>query len=228
MARSSVSATVRKTYNILSWQQLSLMFHRHRYCARGLRQATIFEVEVAQDDEWIGAVTLKWIGLLKIPTVALVSKSAHKAVELLWRYVRHSPRDQLSLRNKRCQLCGWITNRKYLNRAQCCKCSNTKVCFECTYVTADGRRLCGVCDLESDAPLHLQSMVKFLDGSGVHDALDYLQNAGHHSIEKMKQKRMPNLMQYLMILWHRFAHEASIATQPTHQPLAHEYLNKMD
>ena len=104
LARSSVSATVRKTYNILSWQQLSLMFHRHRYCARGLRQATIFEVEVAQDDEWIGAVTLKWIGLLKIPTVALVSKSAHKAVELLWRYVRHSPRDGLSLRNKRCTL----------------------------------------------------------------------------------------------------------------------------
>ena len=53
-------------------------------------------------------------------------------------------------------------------------------------------------------------------------------SALHHSIERMKQKRMPNLMQYLMILWHRLAHEASIATQPTYQPLAHEYLNEMD
>ena len=75
----------------------------------------------------------------------------------------------------------------------------------CSYVSADGRRLCGNCGLEGDAPTRFKSIMRFLDDSGLYDALDYLQLNGDHSIEKMTEKRMPNTMRYIIIEWRRMA-----------------------
>ena len=75
----------------------------------------------------------------------------------------------------------------------------------CSYVSADGRRLCGNCDLEEDAPMQLKSIVRFLDDSELYDALDYLHSNGNHSIEKMSERRMPNTMRYIIIEWHRMS-----------------------
>ena len=222
------SARSLESCNVLSWQQLSIMFHTHRYRAQRIYSCEPFlTVEVATDDEWIGGITLQWIGLLKIPTVALVSRSAHKAVEVVWRFVRNSPMDGITQMHDLCSHCGWITQNKLVGEGTylCDECRNSGICFDCSYVTADYRRLCGQCDLQSDAPIHLQNMQKFFDDYGVHDALDYLQSCGDHRIEVMKQKRMPNFMRYLLILWHRFVEDTGEPVHPHADLLADVYLS---
>ena len=79
----------------------------------------------------------------------------------------------------------------------CIKCHNTGICRECTYVTADGRLLCGECDLEPDAPLCLKQISDFLTDSGVCEALDYLQLCGEHSRLRDATPRR------IMIAWRR-------------------------
>ena len=187
--------------NLLMFQ-ISLIFQS--YCV----EDALIVIKGAKGLEWIGAITLKWIGLLHIPTVALVCRDAYSAVQVPWRFARDQPQDGIVLRNNRCTLCGWMSGRKtaYPHHGDLCvECNNTGICVACSYVTADGRRLCGVCDLENDAPTRLKSIDRFLNNSGLYDALEYLQLMGNHSIEKMSEKRMPNTMRYIIIEWRRMA-----------------------
>ena len=161
--------------NLLMFQ-ISLIFQS--YCV----EDALIVIRSAKGSEWIGAITLKWIGLLHIPTVALVCRDAHSAIQVPWQWARNQPRDGIVLRNDRCTVCRWMSGRQsaypcHLNL--CVECDNTGICMACSYVSADGRRLCGNCDLEEDAPTRLKSIVRFLDESGLYDALDYLHSNGN-------------------------------------------------
>jgi hypothetical protein len=144
---------------------------------------TSIVTESAAGAGWIGAITLQYIGLVHIPSVRCVCRDAYNAVQVPWQYVRNSPRDGITLMNDRCTLCGWFTGAKSAEDASlCCECNNTGVCSACSYVAADGRRLCGECELEEGSPHNLQSIIQFFDNSRVHDALDYLQTCGNHAL----------------------------------------------
>ena len=178
--------------------RVSKMFHNYRF------NETSIVTEAAEGAGWVGAITLKYIGLLHIPTVAQVCRDANNAVKLPWQYARHQPRDGLTLRNDRCSLCGWFTSALSADdESLCCQCQNTGICSACSYVATDGRTLCGECDLEDGAPDNLRSIIEFFDSSEVHDALDYFQSCGDHSIAKMTTKRMPAMMLYILIEWRR-------------------------
>ena len=167
---------------------------------------TSIVTESAAGAGWIGAITLQYIGLVHIPSVRCVCKDAYNAVQVPWQYVRNFPRDGITLMNDRCTLCGWFTGAKSAEDASlCCECNNTGVCSACSYVAADGRRLCGECELEEGSPHNLQSILGFFNSSGVHDALDYLQSCGNHSIQKMANKRMPNVMLHILVEWRHVA-----------------------
>ena len=178
--------------------RVSKMFHNYRF------NETSIVTEAAEGAGWVGAITLKYIGLLHIPTVAQVCRDANNAVKIPWQYARHQPRDGLTLMNDRCSLCGWFTSAQSADdESLCCECANTGICSACSYVATDGRTLCGECDLEDGAPDNLRSIIKFFDSSEVHNALDYFQSCGDHSIAKMTTKRMPAMMLYILIEWRR-------------------------
>ena len=176
----------------------SAMFQNYRF------EGTSIVTEGAGGAGWVGAITLKYIGLLHIPTVAQVCRDAYKAVQVPWQFARNSPYDGDRLMNDRCTLCGWFTGAKSAEDGSlCCECGNTGICSACTYVAADGRKLCGECELEEGSPHNLQSIIQFFDNSGVHDALDYLQTCGKYSIEEMVNKRMPDMLLHILVQWRR-------------------------
>ena len=178
--------------------RVSKMFHNYRF------KDTSIVTEASEGAGWVGAITLKYIGLLHIPTVAQVCRDANNAVKVPWQYARHQPRDGITLMNDRCSLCGWFTSAQSADdESLCCQCENTGICSACSYVATDGRRLCGECDLEDGAPDNLRSIIEFFDISGVHDALDYFQSCGDHSIAKMASKRMPVMMLQILVEWRR-------------------------
>ena len=69
-------------------------------------------------------------------------------------------------------------------------------------------------------------MRKFLDDSGVHDALDYLHSCGDYRREVMRQKQMPNLMRHLLVAWHRFVEDTGEPVRPYADLLADVYVAK--
>ena len=169
--------SARKRLDSVCWERLSFLFTSYTFTVHGLEEVCV------DGAGWVGGITMKWIGLLKIPTVALVSRSAYKAIEVFWKYARHFPRDGITCRNDRCVNCGWMTSRYCIpedHEELCIECHNIGICRECTYVTADGRLLCGQCDVEPDAPLCLKQISDFRTNSEVCEALDYLQLCGEH------------------------------------------------
>ena len=62
-----------------------------------------------------------------------ICKKLRMTVGLNWAWCRNQPQDGITLRNSRCETCGWLTQRNYEDVEQCYECSNTGVCRQCTY-----------------------------------------------------------------------------------------------
>ena len=125
-------------------------------------------------------VTLRYNGITTWANAIAVSCDFVQILYIPWRYARSVPRDGLMLQNTLCTTCGWWSGNAEADLPLCDDCSNSSVCFRCSYRSpVDGVLRCAACKPRYCDPPYFHAFNNILDLSC--DQIDALQMAGGYS-----------------------------------------------
>ena len=107
---------------------------------------------------WLLAVcSLHYLQAHHWPTHRRICRESSQHLTAAWLRIRNLPRDGISMRNRRCTTCGWVTGNLYADVELCYECHEPAICNDCTYDVPHFGRRCYECE-----PLPLHMDLRFL------------------------------------------------------------------
>ena len=96
-------------------------------------------VDFTSAEDLVAACSTEYLAPWSWATQQQICKRLRLIAGLQWAWCRSQPRDGVTLRNRRCTTCGWLTQRHCEDVEQCYECFSTSVCKQCTYRVPNDR-----------------------------------------------------------------------------------------